>query len=114
LPTVRLNTGKGVTVSNYIEPTEDLDEKVRDILMAMITTKEESETAIRDQYRSTVCPDAQLMSVLEHIVIDEKEHMRIAHEWFKRNMRDQDEQLRTCPFKKEDIRVPESDEYEEK
>ncbi len=86
-------------MSDYHEPYELLEPKVRDIHRALISLKEEIEAIDWYSQRIALCEDPELCSVLRHARNEEVEHACLALEWLRRNMPEWDIELRKRLFK---------------
>jgi len=85
-------------MAQYHEPTEELDEKARDITRALMSLKEEVEAVNWYNQRVAAGEDESLGKVLAHNRDEEIEHACMAIEWLRRNMEGWDEELRTYLF----------------
>ena len=71
-------------MSEYHEPTEELDDETRDLHRALTSVKEEFEAADWYQQRLTSCTDADLKRILAHNRDEEFEHASMLVEWLRR------------------------------
>lgn len=85
-------------MSEYHEPVEELDERVRDMHRAIISLTEELEAADWYAQRISRCTDAELKRILEHNKNEEMEHASMIIEWLRRNSPEWDERLRQFLF----------------
>lgn len=90
-------------MSQYHEPVEELDEKARDIVRALVSLKEEIEAVDWYNQRYVTSKDPQLKAILAHNRDEEIEHAVMTIEWLRRNMDKWDEELRTYLFTEGDI-----------
>jgi ferritin-like protein len=86
-------------MSDYHELPQELSDKDRDYVRALLSLKEEIEAIDWYQQRIAVTKDAQLKAILEHNRDEEMEHACMALEWLRRNMPGWDEELRNTLFK---------------
>ena len=73
-------------MSQYHEPVEELDEKSRDIVRALISLKEEVEAVDWYNQRYVASKDPELKAILAHNRDEEIEHAVMTIEWLRRNM----------------------------
>ena len=85
-------------MEQYHEPVEDLDNRDRDIVRALMSLKEEVEAVNWYQQRASATSDQELADVLAHNRDEEIEHACMAIEWLRRNMPAWDEELNTYLF----------------
>ena len=71
-------------MSEYHEPTTELDDETRDAHRAYTSLKEELEAADWYQQRLASCKDAELRKILEHNRNEELEHASMLIEWLRR------------------------------
>lgn len=90
-------------MSEYHEPYEHLDPKVRNAHRALTSLKEEIEAVDWYNQRASLCDDPELRRVLEHNRDEEIEHACMTLEWLRRNMPVWEEHLRTYLFRTEPI-----------
>jgi uncharacterized protein len=90
-------------MSDYHEPQDELDARVRDLHRALSSLKEEIEAVDWYTQRAAVCSDAELRRVIEHNRDEEIEHACMTLEWLRRTMPEWDDALRTYLFKTGDI-----------
>jgi len=85
-------------MSEYHEPTDELDAQVRDLHRALVSLQEEIE-AIDWYHQRMVCSsDPELRRLLEHNRNEEMEHAAMLVEWFRRHEPAWDERLRRVLF----------------
>jgi ferritin-like protein len=87
-----------VAMSEYHEPTEELDAGTRDAHRALTSLKEELEAADWYQQRLSRCTDAELRKILEHNRNEELEHAAMLIEWLRRKMPEFHERLAKIAF----------------
>lgn len=98
-------------MSEYHEPYEHLDAKVRDAHRALTSLKEEIEAVDWYNQRVALATDEELKRVLAHNRDEEIEHACMTLEWLRRNMPKWEEHLRTYLFRSEPItEIEESEE----
>jgi uncharacterized protein len=85
-------------MSEYHEPTAELDDDTRDAHRALTSLKEELEAADWYQQRLSCCKDADLKRVLEHNRNEELEHASMLIEWLRRRMPEFEERLARIAF----------------
>lgn len=85
-------------MSEYHEPTEELDDDTRDAHRALTSLKEEIEAADWYQQRLTRCKDPDLKRILTHNRDEEFEHASMLIEWLRRNRPEFDERLAKIAF----------------
>lgn len=85
-------------MSEYHEPSAELDAHVRDLHRALSSLKEEIEAVDWYQQRMVCCTDPELRRVLEHNRNEEMEHAAMLVEWFRRHEPAWDERLRKVLF----------------
>ena len=85
-------------MSEYHEPTEELDDKTRDEHRALTSLKEELEAADWYQQRLARCADADLRRILEHNRNEELEHAAMLIEWLRRKLPGFHERLAAIVF----------------
>lgn len=90
-------------MSDYHEPQEELDDRVRDLHRALSSLKEEIEAVDWYEQRAARCSSPELKRVIEHNRDEEIEHACMVLEWLRRNEAKWDEALRTYLFKSADI-----------
>lgn len=90
-------------MSEYHEPQQELDDRVRDLHRALSSLREEIEAIDWYTQRAARCADDQLRRVIEHNRDEEIEHACMALEWLRRTMPEWDEALRTYLFQEGDI-----------
>ena len=102
MPVVFLGVARALhgleAMSEYHEPTEELDAHVRDAHRALTSLKEEIEAVDWYQQRMVCCTDPELRRVLEHNRNEEMEHAAMLVEWFRRHEPAWDERLRKVLF----------------
>lgn len=100
-------------MSEYHEPVEELDDRVRDMHRALISLTEELEAADWYAQRVARCADADLKRILEHNKNEEMEHASMLLEWLRRNSPEWDERLRQFLFSERplgyELEEPQSD-----
>ncbi len=94
-------------MSDYHEPYELLDPKVRDIHRALISLKEEIEAIDWYTQRLALCSDAELCATLRHARNEEIEHACLALEWVRKNMPEWDNELRKRLFNENPLALEE-------
>jgi len=97
-------------MSDYHEPTEELNPNTRDYTRALNSLKEEIEAVDWYQQRVDATQDEALAAILAHNRNEEIEHACMVLEWLRRNMPNWDENLRTYLFKDKKITEIEEDE----
>lgn len=90
-------------MSEYHEPQEELDDRVRDLHRALSSLREEIEAVDWYTQRAARAADDQLRRVIEHNRDEEIEHACMTLEWLRRVVPAWDEALRTYLFKTGDI-----------
>jgi hypothetical protein len=75
-----------LAMSEYHEPTEELDDRTRDEHRALTSLKEELEAADWYQQRLARAVDADLRRILEHNRNEELEHAAMLIEWLRRKL----------------------------
>jgi ferritin-like protein len=88
------------SMSEYHEPVEELDDRVRDMHRALVSLKEEIEAADWYAQRMARCADPELKRILEHNLREEVEHAAMLLEWVRRASPDWDGRLRQVLFTK--------------
>lgn len=95
-------------MSEYHEPTEELDAGVRDAHRALVSLQEEIEAVDWYHQRMVCCTDPELRRILEHNRNEEMEHAAMLVEWLRRNEPAWDARLRRVLFTAKPL-GPESD-----
>jgi uncharacterized protein len=90
-------------MTEYHEPQEELDDRVRDLHRALSSLKEEVEAVDWYNQRAARAVDADLRRVIEHNRDEEIEHACMTLEWLRRTMPEWDAALRTYLFVSGDI-----------
>jgi ferritin-like protein len=85
-------------MSEYHEPTEELDDKVRDAHRALVSLQEEIEAVDWYNQRLSACKNPELVRVLEHNRDEEMEHAAMLLEWLRREMPGWEKRLRPMLF----------------
>jgi ferritin-like protein len=85
-------------MSEYHEPTEELDDRTRDEHRALTSLKEELEAADWYQQRLARCKDPDLRRILEHNRNEEFEHAAMLIEWLRRKVPEFHERLAKIAF----------------
>src|SRR5687767_26666 len=85
-------------MSEYHEPTEELDDRSRDAHRALVSLQEEIEAVDWYHQRLTCCKDPELKRVLEHNRNEEMEHAAMLLEWVRRQLPGWEERLRPILF----------------
>jgi uncharacterized protein len=85
---------QAATMSEYHEPVEELDDRVRDMHRALVSLTEEVEAADWYAQRVSRCTNAELKRILEHNKNEEIEHAAMLVEWLRRTSPDWDARLR--------------------
>ena len=85
-------------MSNYHEPVELLNEKTRNITIAINSLKEELEAVDWYNQRVEASSDEELKAIMAHNRDEEIEHACMTLEWLRRNMDGWDEELKTYLF----------------
>jgi uncharacterized protein len=85
-------------MSEYHEPTDELDDPSRDAHRALVSLQEEIEAVDWYHQRLTCCKDPELKRVLEHNRNEEMEHAAMLLEWVRRQLPGWDERLRPILF----------------
>lgn len=85
-------------MSDYHEPTDELQPDARDVIRALSSLKEEIEAVHWYHERVVTATDSELRSVLAHNRDEEIEHACMALEWLRRNVPEWDETLREYLF----------------
>jgi ferritin-like protein len=89
---------RSVAMSEYHEPTEELDDATRDAHRAITSLKEELEAADWYHQRLARCTDAELGKILEHNRNEEFEHAAMLIEWLRRKRPEFHERLAKIAF----------------
>lgn len=97
-------------MSDYHEPTEELDAHDRDLHRALVSLKEEIEAVDWYHQRVARATDPLLRKVLEHNRNEEMEHASMTLEWLRRRMPPWNEHLRTYLFTEQDVTEIEDEE----
>ena len=82
----------------YHEPIEELSPKVRDVVRALNSLKEEIEAIDWYHQRAAATKEDSLKRVFEHNRDEEIEHAAMALEWLRRNMPGWHDELKTYLF----------------
>jgi len=85
-------------MSEYHEPSAELDAHARDLHRALTSLKEEIEAVDWYHQRMVCSTDPELRRVLEHNRNEEMEHAAMLVEWFRRHEPAWDERLRKVLF----------------
>jgi hypothetical protein len=85
-------------MSEYHEPVDELDDRVRDMHRALVSLKEEIEAADWYAQRLSRCTDADLRCILTHNLREEMEHAAMLLEWVRRVSPEWDGRLRKVLF----------------
>jgi ferritin-like protein len=85
-------------MSEYHEPTGELDDETRDAHRALTSVKEEFEAADWYQQRLKSCKDPELKRILTHNRDEEFEHASMLVEWLRRNRPEFAERLAKIAF----------------
>ena len=85
-------------MSEYHEPTAELDDATRDLHRALTSVKEEFEAADWYQQRLESCKDPELRRILAHNRDEEFEHASMLVEWLRRNRPEFAERLAKIAF----------------
>ena len=85
-------------MSEYHEPTEELDDETRDAHRALTSVKEEFEAADWYQQRLRSCKDPELKRILTHNRDEEFEHASMLVEWLRRRRPEFAERLAKIAF----------------
>jgi uncharacterized protein len=85
-------------MSEYHEPTEELDDEVRDAHRALVSLQEEIEAVDWYNQRLSACKNPELVRVLEHNRDEEMEHAAMLLEWLRREMPGWEKRLRPMLF----------------
>jgi ferritin-like protein len=85
-------------MSEYHEPTEELDDDTRDAHRAITSLKEELEAADWYHQRLARCKDPELCKILEHNRNEEFEHAAMLIEWLRRKRPEFHERLAKIAF----------------
>jgi ferritin-like protein len=85
-------------MSEYHEPVEELDDRVRDMHRALVSLTEEVEAADWYAQRVSRCSDPELKRILQHNKNEEVEHASMLIEWLRRSSPDWDSRLRRFLF----------------
>ncbi len=85
-------------MSEYHEPTGELDDETRDAHRALTSVKEEFEAADWYQQRLQSCKDPDLKRILTHNRDEEFEHASMLVEWLRRNRPEFAERLAKVAF----------------
>lgn len=85
-------------MSEYHEPVEELDDRVRDMHRALVSLGEEIEAVDWYGQRIARCADVDLKRILEHNLKEELEHAAMLLEWVRRTSPDWDTRLRKVLF----------------
>lgn len=85
-------------MSEYHEPTAELDDETRDAHRALTSVKEEFEAADWYQQRLQSCKDPDLKRILKHNRDEEFEHASMLVEWLRRHRPEFAERLAKIAF----------------
>jgi len=85
-------------MSEYHEPTAELDDETRDAHRALTSVKEEFEAADWYQQRLQSCKDPELKRILTHNRNEEFEHASMLVEWLRRHRPEFAERLAKIAF----------------
>jgi ferritin-like protein len=85
-------------MSEYHEPTAELDDDTRDAHRALTSVKEEFEAADWYQQRLRSCKDPDLKRILTHNRDEEFEHASMLVEWLRRHRPEFAERLAKIAF----------------
>jgi ferritin-like protein len=85
-------------MSEYHEPTAELDDETRDAHRALTSVKEEFEAADWYQQRLKSCKDPDLKRILTHNRDEEFEHASMLVEWLRRRRPEFAERLAKIVF----------------
>jgi len=85
-------------MSEYHEPTAELDDETRDAHRALSSVKEEFEAADWYQQRLQSCKDPDLKRILTHNRDEEFEHASMLVEWLRRHRPEFAERLAKIAF----------------
>jgi hypothetical protein len=85
-------------MSEYHEPVEELDDRVRDMHRALVSLTEELEATDWYAQRIARCADADLRRILAHNMNEEMEHAAMLIEWLRRVSPEWDGRLRKVLF----------------
>jgi uncharacterized protein len=85
-------------MSEYHEPVEELDDRVRDMHRALVSLTEEVEAADWYAQRLSRCADPDLKRILQHNKNEEVEHASMLIEWLRRTSPEWDARLRRFLF----------------
>jgi ferritin-like protein len=89
---------RAASMSEYHEPVEELDDRVRDMHRALVSLTEELEAADWYAQRVARCADADLRRILTHNMNEEMEHAAMLIEWLRRVSPEWDVRLRKVLF----------------
>lgn len=90
-------------MSDYHEPWNEINEKVRSQSRALTSLKEEIEAVAWYNQRVDVEKNAALKEILRHNMLEEIEHACMTLEWLRRNMEGWDKELKDTLFKEGEI-----------
>jgi uncharacterized protein len=85
-------------MSEYHEPVEELDDRVRDMHRALVSLTEELEATDWYAQRIARCTDPDLRRILTHNLNEEMEHAAMLIEWLRRVSPEWDGRLRKVLF----------------
>jgi ferritin-like protein len=85
-------------MSEYHEPVEELDDRVRDMHRALVSLTEELEAADWYAQRIARATDPDLRRILAHNMNEEMEHAAMLIEWLRRVSPEWDGRLRKVLF----------------
>lgn len=90
-------------MSDYHEPSKELDNKTRSLTRALNSLKEEIEAIDWYNQRASLEKDDALKDILMHNMVEEMEHACMALEWLRRNMEGWNDHLKSFLFKEGEI-----------